>query len=73
MKTTYDQGNIEFKWVLSLKLNKNSKYENILVFKVCHIKIIQNCKVSNYTCGLLEKLSMHRVHTLVLWHCTRIK
>jgi len=44
---------------MSLNLNKNPKYENKQFFKVCHIKISQNCKVSNYTLGILGKPSMH--------------
>jgi hypothetical protein len=61
-KTTYDQGDTELKWFLSLKLNKNPKYDFLFFFKVCHIKIFQNYKVSNYTLGILGKLSKHRVH-----------
>jgi hypothetical protein len=45
-------------------LNKNPKYATTkkkkTFFKVCHIKISQNYKVSNYTLGILGKLSMHR-------------
>jgi hypothetical protein len=60
LKTTYDPGDIEFKSFLSLKFNKNSKYDINQLFKVCHIKIFQNYKVSKYTLCILEKLSMHR-------------
>jgi hypothetical protein len=60
----YDPRDIEFKWFLSLKLNRNPKYEEKKrkkkLRKVCHIKISQNYKVSNYTLGILGKLSMHR-------------
>ncbi len=41
-------------------MNKVPKYEKKKLFKVCHIKISQKCKVSNYTLGILGKLSMHR-------------
>jgi hypothetical protein len=64
LKTTYDWGDIELKLFSSLKLNKNPKYEKRKkkkkLFKVCHIKIFQTYKVSNYTLGILGKLSMHR-------------
>ncbi len=40
--------------------------KKIKKFKVCHIKISQNCKVSNYTLGILGKPSMQGVHTLAL-------
>jgi hypothetical protein len=58
LKTTYDPGHIAFK---RLKLKKKK------LFKVCHIKIFQNFKVSNYTFGILGKLSMHRGGTH--WFC----
>jgi len=73
LKTTYVPWDNVFKWFLSLKLNKNPKYEKKKFFKVCHIQISQNCKVSNYTLGILGKPSMQGVHTLALWHFTRRK
>ncbi len=60
LKTTYDPRDIELKQFLSLKFNKSPKYEKNWLFKVCHIKKSQNSKVSNYTFGILGKLSMHR-------------
>jgi hypothetical protein len=38
---------------------KNNRRKEKLKF-FCHIKISQNYKVSNYTLGILGKLSMHR-------------
>jgi hypothetical protein len=35
----YDLRDIEFKYFLSLKFNKNPKYDKKKLFKVCHIKI----------------------------------
>jgi hypothetical protein len=54
-------------------LKTNPKYEKKKFFKVCHIKISQNCKVSNYTLGILGKPSMQGVHTLALWHFIKRK
>jgi len=42
------------------KTKKRKKKKKKKFFKVCHIKISQNYKVSNYTLGILGKLSMHR-------------
>jgi len=47
------------KWFLSLKLNKIKNMKKKL-FKVRHIKRSRNCMTSNYTLGILGKLSMPR-------------
>ncbi len=41
-------------------MKKKKKKNKQTFFKVCRIKISQNCKVSNYTLGILGKPSMHR-------------
>jgi hypothetical protein len=41
LKTTYDLGDIEFKWFLSLKLNKNPKYEKISFSKFVTLRYLK--------------------------------
>ncbi len=74
LKTTHVPWDIEFEWFLSLKLNKNPKYEKKKSFsKFVTLRYLKIVRFPITHLVFLESLQCIGVHTLALWHFTRRK
>jgi hypothetical protein len=72
LKTTYAPWDIEFKWFLSLKFNKNPKYD-FFSPKFVTIRYLKIVRFPITHLVFLESPRCIGVHTLASWHFTRIK
>jgi hypothetical protein len=72
-KTTYNLGDIEFKWFLQAKLNKNPKYEKKNFSKFVTLKYLKIVRFPITHLVFLESFQCTGVYTLVLLHFIRIK